>query len=503
MYLFQSDLRRWRRACVIACSLCLLLVFGCRKDSQQQGSGQAMPAASAASGRMARTKQGGVITRPFRDLRDLPDTVFNVTYTPNTVQIGEDQWRRSLVSLSRDGQVFVFDLADEKARQLAPGKVMFLENLAVMNVLSSSEMEGHRVIVAERAALGDLIQNGKISWKAPIQFGRMSSALPAGDGEDRWSSLRELGIAHADSGAGEEKGWHYNFSSTPEGKQLNVRFKVSKEFNSLEAVLDGKGHISEFMSAASMTIENGGASSFSFSNSNFSGEFNIDWSAVRGEGDAAGMEDASFKLPAALITPLPIAGIPFVLKVEENFIVKPGFGAKKEVAKGSFTVKFGGEQGISVTNGAASPAGTPEADGTMKDTTTMSLAPHAILIGVSVPKLSLNLGTESGFEVLEKDIPSGFADRVAASLAKNTLAQKAKDYFKNEASAYVQVVTVFTMTSAGSLSLVPCKLERITVTGQAGADLKILGRQAGDKKMDLFHKEVVMRKPDIKACGDK
>ncbi|MBZ5530866.1 MAG: hypothetical protein LAO20_05500 [Acidobacteriia bacterium] len=496
MYSFQSDLRGSWRACVIACSLTLFLVSGCRKDSQKQQSG------SVSGGRVARTKQGGVITRPFRDLRDLPGTVFDVTYTPNTVQIGEAQWQKSLVSLSRDGHVFVFDLADDKARQLAPGKVMFLENLAVMNVLSSSEMEGHRVIVAERAGLGDLIQHGKISWKAPIQFGNMSAALPGGS-DERLSGMQEWGIVHADSGSGEEKGWHYSFASTPEGKQLNVRFKVSKESNSLEVVLDGKGHISEFMSAASMTIENGGTSDFSFSNSNFSGEFNIDWSAIRGEGDAAGLEDASFKLPAALVTPLPIAGIPFVLKVEENFIVKPGFGAKKELAKGSFTVKFGGAQGISVTNGAPSSAGTAEADGKMKDTTTVSLAPHAILIGVSVPKLSLNLGTESGFEVLEKDIPSGFADRVAASLAKNTLAQKAKDYFKNEASAYVQVVTVFTMTSAGSLSLVPCKLERITVTGQAGADLKILGKQAGDKKMDLFHKEVVMRQPDIKACGEK
>jgi len=480
----------------------LLLVVGCKKDSQKQQSGQGMPAASIAVGKMAKTKQGGVISRPFRDMRDLPGTVFDVTYTPATVQIGEDQWQKSLVSLSRSGNVFVFDLADDKARQLAPGKVMFLENLAVMKVISSSEMEGHRVIVGERAAIGDLIQRGRIAWKAPIQFGRMSAALPGAGSGEPFNALREWGIVHADSGEGEEKGWHYSFDATPEEKRLNVRFKVSKEYNGLEAALDGKGHISEFMSAASMTIENGGASDFNFSNSNFSGEFNIDWSARRGDGDAAGIEDSSFKLPAALITPLPIGGIPFVLKVEENFIVKPGFGGKREIAKGSFTVNFGGAEGFSVKNGTPSPDGVPDAGSKIGEATTVSIAPHAILIGVALPKISLNLGTESGFELLKRDIPSSLADRVAAAISKTTIGEKAKDYFKNEASAYVQVVTVFTLVSAGSVSLVPCKVQKITITGQAGADLKILGVQAGEKKFELFKKEQAMREPNVKACQD-
>jgi hypothetical protein len=67
----------------------------------------------------------------------------------------------------------------------------------------------------------------------------------------------------------------------------------------------------------------------------------------------------------------------------------------------------------------------------------------------------------------------------------------------------VQVVTVFTVTAAGSLSLVPCRLQRITVLGQAGADATILGQQAGDKKIDLFKKTIVDRQPDLSACGDK
>ena len=72
----------------------------------------------------------------------------------------------------------------------------------------------------------------------------------------------------------------------------------------------------------------------------------------------------------------------------------------------------------------------------------------------------------------------------------------------NAPPAYVQAVTVFTVTAAGSLSLVPCKLQRITVLGQAGADATFLGTQIGDKKVDLFKKASVDRRPDVSACGE-
>lgn len=180
--------------------------------------------------------------------------------------------------------------------------------------------------------------------------------------------------------------------------------------------------------------------------------------------------------------------------------------------KGSFKVTFDGGEGISIQNGGApEQKENLEADSHMDATTTVSLAPHAMLMGVCVPKFALGLGTESGIEPFNKYVPSGYADRVAEEIGKtllNTVAkdfvkEKLKDKFKTEASAYIQVVTVFTMTAAGSLSLVPCKLQRITVLGQAGADATILGQQPGEKKIDLFKKTYAEREPDTNACGEK
>jgi hypothetical protein len=486
-------------------------IAGCSK--KQQGQPESI---SADKSKDPRTAANLRVTRLFKDMRDLPGTVFEVTYTPNTVQVDAAHWQKSLQSISSDGRVWVFDPRDDRVMQLSEGKIMFLENLAVMKVLGVTDFEGKRVIVAARAGLPDLIQKGKIAWKAPIQFGTSSASLPHAEETSVWSRLGTLPAVHADGGggdsaSGEDDGWKYSIHTQPGEKRLNLNFKISKEISGLGASLEGKGHVSEFVSTASMTVDGGSMNEMTFANSNLSGEFTFNWAATRG-GDNADIGESKIKLPTMFTTPLPIGGIPFVLSVGEQFILKPGFGAKNEVAKGSFQVTFGGGEGISIKNG-----GEPEqkenieADSHMDATTTVSLAPHAMLIAVCVPKVTLGLGTDSAFELADNYIPSIYANRVAEQLektlldtaAKNFLKGKIKDKFKTEASAYVQVVTVFTVTAAGALSLVPCKLQRITVLGQAGADATFLGQQVGEKKMDLFKKTIAEREPDINACGEK
>jgi hypothetical protein len=75
--------------------------------------------------------------------------------------------------------------------------------------------------------------------------------------------------------------------------------------------------------------------------------------------------------------------------------------------------------------------------------------------------------------------------------------------FKTEAAAYVQTVAVGTMTSEGSLGLLPCKLTRLLLQFEGGADAYLLGQKAADKHLMIAKKEFVVREPDVKACGDK
>jgi hypothetical protein len=505
-------MRRMLAAILVLCAAgASVPISGCSKTrhGQPEDSG-------ADKSRDPRTGANLRVTRLFRDMRDLPGTVFDVTYTRNTVQVDAARWQKSLLSVSRDGRIWVFEPGDARVMQLGEGSVMFLENLAVMKVLGAADFEGKRVIVAARAGLPDLIQKGTIAWRAPVTFADSSASLGAAEENSvlsrlgLWPALHAAG-GGADAASGEDDGWKYSIHTQPGAKRLDLSFRVSKEVSGLGASLEGKGHVNEFVSTAAMTVDGGAMTEMTFANASLSGEFAFNWAATRG-GDNADIGESKIKLPTMFTAPLPIGGIPFVLSVGEQFILKPGFGAKNEVASGSFTVTFGGGEGISIKNGGApEQRENIQADSRMDATTTVSLAPHAMLIAVAIPKVTLGLGTESGFELLNKYVPSGYADRVAegiektllSSVAKKFVQDKLKDKFKTEASAYVQVVTVFTVTAAGSLSLVPCRLQRITVLGQAGADATILGQQAGDKKIDLFKKTIVDRQPDLSACGDK
>jgi hypothetical protein len=50
---------------------------------------------------------------------------------------------------------------------------------------------------------------------------------------------------------------------------------------------------------------------------------------------------------------MPIAGIPFVMTINANLILKPGFGGKNETMKGSFHIDYNGDEGITVKAGQA------------------------------------------------------------------------------------------------------------------------------------------------------
>src|SRR5215467_3830604 len=98
----------------------LLLLASCSKSASNGGE-SAKPSPSAALPK-------ALVAHPYKDLRDLPGTVFDVHYTPQTVRIDEASWRASLRSVSSDGNVFVFDHPDAAVSSLHEGSTMFLEN---------------------------------------------------------------------------------------------------------------------------------------------------------------------------------------------------------------------------------------------------------------------------------------------------------------------------------------------------------------------------------------
>ena len=487
------------RIFILLGSLCFLAVFlvSCSKQKE-----------------VTETRPGGwaTLSGPYRDLRDVPGTVFDVTYTSKTVRIDLDTVRRTLKSISTDGDVFVFDDSDPHISSIAEGQVLLLENLAVRKVLAVAKKDSQIIVGTDRAGIEDLLQKGTIHWNVPIRFGALAAANRTGLPDEirrPWALWLNPERVYAGSGAqtsysGKVEGWNVNFNATPGSNRLDIKFHVDKNLDELIVDLTTTGFLKDFFSFTDMHVQDGSVDNFAFSNTGLNGEMNVDWKAVRGDGQTAGMDKPNVKLPPLAKIPMPIAGLPFVLTINANLILKPGFGGKKEAAQGSFKITYDGNEGINVANGQAAGSGQPNGEGNIGSVTSASLAPHGLLIGMAAPKIALSLGTDSTMDLLTSALPTSLADTLTDFLSKSSagkfIKKKADTSFKTNASASVQTIGVFTLVTAGSLGMFPCKVSKLNVILRAGADAYLLGKKVGDKDVDLVNKNFVMREPNIKAC---
>lgn len=487
------------------CSLSVLLL-SCSKKEETPAENR--PSASSPQKPGAWAPLSG----PFHDLRDVPGTVFDVAYTPNTVRVDLETARRTLKSISSDGDIFVFDDSDARLGSLAEGQVLFLENLAVRKVVAVAKKDSQIVVGTERAGLADLVEKGTIQWKVPIRFSALSARY-RNDGLDadrpQWALWLSPERVYAGSGgelsfSGKIDGWNVSFDSKPSPNRLDMKFHVDKNLDELIVDLTAKGYLKDFFSAANMHVQDGSVDNFAFSNTSLNGEMNVDWTAMRGEGKTAGMDKPNIKLPPIAKIPMPVGGIPFVVTVNANLILKPGFGGKKETAKGGFKITYDGEEGIKVTNGQAVGSGSVTGDGSIGSVESFSLAPHAVLIGMAAPKITLSLGTDSTVDLLTSALPSSVADTLSDFLSKSSFGKyvkkKAESSFKTNASASVQSIAIYTLVTAGTMGMFPCKVSKLSVSCKAGADAYMLGKKVGDKEVVLAQKDFVIREPNIKAC---
>jgi hypothetical protein len=489
----RSDVVRLRRRSLLCLLMCVLLA-GCSKKNAAPGAA-GIPAA-----------------HPFHDLRELPGTVANVTLTSNTIRIDEATTHRILKSIGSDGDVFVFDNSDKRIQDLREGQMLLLDNVAIRKVLAIAKKDNLIVVGTDYAALPDFIQQGQLKWNAPIRFGSLfaQNAMPLGLHSAPVMWWVPDGTVYASTGglsySGKVDGWDTSMSVTPSPNRLDMQFKVSRSVQGMTVMVSSKGFLKDFMSSADIQVAQGDMSNFSYNASNLNGEMNVEYAATR-DGDAAGIDKPNIKLPPLAKIPMPIDGIPFMLTINANLILKPGFGAKKEAASGSFHVTYNGDEGFQVKGGTSQPSSNIDGTGSFGRIDTASLAPHAILVGLAAPKITLSLGMQSAMDVLQEAFPSSLADSLSDFLSKSSAGKWAKKQmnstFKTEAAAYVQTVAVGTMTSAGSLAMVPCKLTHLLLQFQGGADVYLLGQKGADKELVFAKKDFVVRDPDINACGDK
>jgi hypothetical protein len=449
----------------------------------------------------------------FHDLRELPGTIADVTFTSNTVRFNEPTVHHILQSVGSDGDVFVFNASDQRVRSLHAGQVILLDDVAVRKVVAVARKGDFIIVGTDYAAIPDFVQQCRLRWSAPIHFGSLFAQVKTSPDvqSPAWKMwLTPSGTVYAATGglsySGKVDGWDTSMSVTPTSDRLDMAFKVSRDYKGMSVMLSSKGFLKDFLSSADIQVVQGNMGDFSYKATNLNGEMDVQYAATR-DGDAAGIDKPNIKLPALAKIPMPIDGIPFLLTIDANLILKPGFGAKKEAASGSFQITYNGEEGFQVKGGSPQTNGAIDGTGSIGKIDTASLAPHAILVGLAAPKITLSLGLQSAMDVLQEAFPSSLADSLSDFLSQSSagkwVKKKMNTTFKTESAAYVQTVAVGTMTSAGSLAMVPCKLTRLLLEFQGGADVYLLGQKGLDKDLVLAKREFVVRDPDINACGQR
>jgi hypothetical protein len=489
----------------LSCVSCILLLAGCSKKKQPSTS---------------ETSSVGVPSQ-FRDLRKLPGTVFDVTYTPNTVRIDLPTVQKTLQSLSDDGRVFVFDASDSRLRELAEGKIMFLEHLGVRRVLAVQTQASQIAVLTEPAALTDFIQDGNIQFSVPVNFRELqarTTALPkpVDSWASRISSWVAPPVAYASESEpklsvhtkGEINDWEFEIEGEPEKDGLSLSLEAAKKkLAGLTASVTAKGELQHVSTAFKVLIHGGKMQSFEYSTP-IQGHLNVSW-AVLTNGANSGIGEARLKLPPFAKDVFDIYGIPFLFKIDEALIFKPGFGGKKDAAEGGFHVTYDGSGGLAIHGDQSSPQGSINAEPSPDKTTAESLAAHGVVLAINAPKVSVSLGTESMKEAIKEALPAELGDKVAELLEKGPfglggLVKSVKeDFFKIEGAAYLQLVTEFDYAGSGPLSIVPCSMTHLNFYAQAGADATLFALKGESPKLNLKETKLTFREPDIDACGQK
>lgn len=447
----------------------------------------------------------GQLATPTADLMALPGSVFEVTYSPDTIVIDRATALKSLKSVSADESTLVFEHPDEKLLQLKAGSVMLLQELAVRKVTAVIRQGSQLIVGTEPAALTDAIAEGNIQFEAPVDFstataeGRPPPSAHAALFTRLLNPLPVVQAATIPPVKGKFKEWDYTLTVTPSGGQLNLDLTVEKKLRGIEVSLTGTGYLQNFTTSAAIQIHEGVLTDMKYANKNLNGKMNFTWTCKTTAADFI-LGKPEIKIPANISIPLPIGGLPFTLEISESMILRPGPSGPNQIASGKFNVTYNGTDRFSMSGDSSGEQAQTAPE--ILNTFGVSVAPMAFVGALAMPRLELKL---SGMGILKKLVPTELADAAAGAISKliGKAAEGAvEEHMKSEAAAYVEIVSTIGFIASGPLNIVPCQKITITSTVKVGAGADFLGKSVGAKEVELVTESREEKTPPNVVCGD-
>jgi len=423
-----------------------------------------------------------------------PASPQSVQWTKNAIVIDGNTAQSALTSVSADGHVLVFNTSDVRITGLTAGQVLVLQDLGARRVLGTVRQGPVTAVATNAAALTDFIQEGA------IQFPNKSKDPSILDQQDTTSSIP--GVDHLSGLVGD---WEYEAKAETADSgpnDIKYSFKASKHISGLDAVINGKGMLTDSGFSFMADIHGAKLQKLYFT-APIEGSLKVDW-AVETKGTNSGIGERRLRLPSFFKEIFVANHIPFLYEINANLIFIPGLGGKHDAVSGGFEVTYSGHGGFAATDKDSSPVKEMKASANSVDkVTTSALAAHGVVLAMNAPKIALSFGTTSFMEAVHSSKPAvlknGVADRYEAQLA-NVLTKDSEELFRTEGGAYVQWVNEYDYAGSGPMSIVPnCATTHLNLIASGGFDAKLLGIP-GKGSFDLFHSESSKTEPDIGGC---
>ncbi|HEY6373475.1 MAG TPA: hypothetical protein VIX37_23060 [Candidatus Sulfotelmatobacter sp.] len=501
-----------RRIMALSSALSVSLLLGsCKEKSAPKSSGASPASVTSASG----TSTAGQISTPV-DLTTLPGTTFKVTYDDHTVIVEEATVRKTLRSVSKNGNVLVFDPSPQ-IQKLEPGSVLLMQGLSLRKVLAVMPFESRTAVLTVPAVLTDAIKEGHMHWDYPVRFSSQSAGQES-VGPARYSRIapcladlfRCLGsrttpvvyAADAPPGSihGTVKGWDVWADATVEANRVRIQVQAKREEAGLHALLTGDGYLQNFDTSSDIEIHDSKLTDLRWSNKNLNGVMNFSWEVAK-EKPGVWAEEDPVPLPTSFKQPLIIGGLPLTLTVEEALLIHPALTQANQLSEAHFRLEYNGYSRFSLHSGNIDDDGQVTGETTIVNTRALSpVAAHAFVATLAAPRLGLKFGISSAWEALEKVLPTDLAESALQAFLSNPYVQKAmgtpdfqkaleivsevkdavKTALKSDAAVHLDFIIAGNLLDSGPLTpglgMVHCTRAQVVVTVQGVANAEVLAQ---------------------------
>lgn len=511
-----------RFACLLALAALVLVFNGCKKSND------------------AKIVQEPALTKGSGHAQ--------VSYQPNVKLMSYEEGQNALIGVGSDGAALLFDASDATARALKAGDVLVVKGLVARTVLGAQVTPDGVIVLTQQATIPEVIQEGDVTVEAPVRFGEESASAAVPAKEPSVFARSWTGTVYAQSPDAERakqaenqgskdatakmiKGaikdiiedWKVNFSAKPEPGKVNLDLTLTRSEGGFEALITGKGYISDFDFSSNMGVHQSKMEHLETSFKNLTGQMNFHWEVAK---DSAGVmaEESKIKLPGVIQIPLwkYLDGLPLYLEISSAILIHPAITGGKEVTKGSFRISYDGFQHFSVKSGSLDSDGKMNGNIEEVDQENISaVAPLGMVVAFSAPRFELTLGLSKILDTKNIQKAADYVDKIAdiaarALLGADKYAQfkagplgqfKLGGVLKNALSTSGAVSLQFIATSAtsytGMSAITPCSRSDLHFNVTAGASAVAWGQTVGSLSKEIYKKDFSkVNPPGMKLCED-